>query len=105
MPNHLKLGERIREVRLAKRMTLLQLARIVGVSVSFISELEHGRRGTTKIAKIEKALRMDPGELEALNGRLDPELAQWILDHPEVHRVLRQARLTPCGIRIDPFIT
>lgn len=40
----MKAGAMIRAARLAKRLTMGELASELGVSVSYISEVEHGRR-------------------------------------------------------------
>ncbi len=40
-------GERLREIRESKRESRKSLGEIIGVSVSQISDMESGRRGTT----------------------------------------------------------
>lgn len=52
-----KMGERVRERRLALKMTLAALARASGLSTGFISDLEQGRsKKTTSVYELARAL-------------------------------------------------
>lgn len=52
----IEVGQRIRELREKKGMTLHRLAEAVGISPSFLSDVEHGRRGTSKMPEIASVL-------------------------------------------------
>jgi transcriptional regulator with XRE-family HTH domain len=78
---HKTLGEAIREVRLAKGLTLRQLAKKLGVSAPFLSDVEHDRRRPArdrfpKLAKIlgvdlEYLTQSDPRTLEERVANLE----------------------------------
>jgi ribosome-binding protein aMBF1 (putative translation factor) len=63
-----RVGDKIRERREKAGMTLRALARIIDVSPPFLSDVEHGRRTTTKLAEIENALKLKRGSLWAVAG-------------------------------------
>jgi transcriptional regulator with XRE-family HTH domain len=62
-------GEKVRELRLQKKMTLRQLAREVGLSQPFLSDIEHGRRFTNQIHTLALCLGVAPEVLEELDPR------------------------------------
>lgn len=88
----IKLGQRIRQLREAQGLSLRALAEKVGVSAPFLSDLEHGRRGTEKIPAIAKALGIAAKDLEKLSGKLPPELKSWLTDNPSVVELLQDVR-------------
>jgi transcriptional regulator with XRE-family HTH domain len=49
----MQLGERLRELRLLRALTLLQLSQATGLSVSYLSDLERGRT-TPSLETLEK---------------------------------------------------
>ena len=61
----MNVGKNLRKARLAKEMSLLDLAKKAGVTKSFISMLESGKRGFTvaTLEKLAKALRINPSDL------------------------------------------
>lgn len=63
-----RVGEEIRKRREAEGVTLRALARAIGVSPPFLSDVEHGRRTTTKLTEIETVLNLKPGSLWAVAG-------------------------------------
>lgn len=73
-------------------MSLRALAEKVGVSAPFLSDLEHGRRGTERIAEIAKALGASFKELEKLSGKWPPELKSWLNENPSVMDLLQEVR-------------
>jgi transcriptional regulator with XRE-family HTH domain len=93
------LGEKIQELRAAKRMSMRGLARSVDVTPMHISNIEKGfTTGSSElIAKIAKALETDVDELLHLADRVDPEAIEVIQKNPEaVPSFLRSAKdLTP----------
>lgn len=60
-----RFGRNMRTVRLARGLTLEALAADVGLSYSYVGELERGRRNPTLkvVARISEALQADPLEL------------------------------------------
>lgn len=88
----IKLGQRIRELREEKGLSLRALADKVGVSAPFLSDLEHGRRGTERIPEIAKALGASSKELEKLSGKWPPELKSWLNENPSVVDLLQEVR-------------
>lgn len=60
-----QLPNRIRELRKAKDWKLEELADRVGISVTFMSDLERGVRdlGFVWLKRVAKALRVKPGDL------------------------------------------
>ena len=63
-----RVGDEIRKRREAAGMTLRSLARSIDVSPPFMSDVEHGRRTTTKLTEIETVLNLKPGSLWAVAG-------------------------------------
>ncbi|OGJ00660.1 hypothetical protein A3G98_00315 [Candidatus Nomurabacteria bacterium RIFCSPLOWO2_12_FULL_37_8] len=61
----LQFGKKLREVRLKKKLSQGDLARILGVHRSYISGLERGRRNPSlvTIQKIAQALKVNPKDL------------------------------------------
>ena len=62
-------GRNVRRVRTANGVTLETLAHDVGLSYSYIGEIERGRRNPTLavVERIASALRVDPLELLKTN--------------------------------------
>ena len=60
-----RVGQRIRKARLERDLTQEDVAFKVGISASYLGQLERGGRGLTleKLVKIARALKVDPGEL------------------------------------------
>ncbi|HLS20748.1 MAG TPA: cupin domain-containing protein [Bacillota bacterium] len=57
-----QLGERIKQLRLEKNLTLKEVAEKTGLSISFISQLEHDKTSATleSFKKISEALGVNP---------------------------------------------
>ena len=64
-PILVEVGSRIRGARLAAGLNLQQLARLTGVSIGALSQIETGRRDLrlTTLARIAAALRQAPAAL------------------------------------------
>lgn len=78
-------GEKIREIRLAKEMTQVDLAEKLGVTQSMIGQYERSKKPPKfdTILKIAEALEVEPGELisqkivvEALRNDVLPKLKE-----------------------------
>jgi transcriptional regulator with XRE-family HTH domain len=91
-PEVTTLGEALRYLRERRKVTLRWLAREVGVSAPFISDLEPNRRNTDKLPEMEKALDVPPGTLQRLDGHVTKDLAEWLKDNPKLVELLRAVR-------------
>jgi transcriptional regulator with XRE-family HTH domain len=96
-----KFGRRIRTLREEKRRTdpafsLRKFADRVGISATFLSKVETGEFDpprAEKIINMAKLLGVDPDELLALAGKVDPELDKIIRSEPKAMAdFLRTAR-------------
>lgn len=60
-----EVGSRIRNARIAAGLNLQQLARLTGISIGALSQIETGKRDTrlTTLARIAAALRRPPTAL------------------------------------------
>ncbi|MBF0182109.1 MAG: helix-turn-helix domain-containing protein [Magnetococcales bacterium] len=94
-------GKRVRDLREAKKATdpsfsLRQFAQAVGISATFMSKVENGEFDPPAFDKIKRMavlLEVDPDELLALAGKVDPELPQIIREQPKAMAdFLRTAR-------------
>lgn len=63
------LGDKIRELRKERTMTLRALAKAVGLSAPFVSDLERGRRETDKLTRFADVLGVPVSVLTALDER------------------------------------
>jgi transcriptional regulator with XRE-family HTH domain len=65
------LGQKIRELREAKDLSLRELAKKLGVSAAFLSDIELGRRFPSDdvMAKIARILEVKAEDLRALDAR------------------------------------
>lgn len=74
------LGEKIRELRLMRRLTQGQLAVKAGIDPAYVSDLESGRKvrhpSARVFIKLAAALRVDPNELFAAAGYFEQPAAQ-----------------------------
>ncbi len=88
------LGERIRELRQAKELTLRDLAAKVGVGFTYISKienhkLEEGHSPSEKlIHKLAAELDGDEEELLLLAEKVPEPIRKRVCERPEVFRVL-----------------
>jgi len=69
-----KVGEYLREQRLASKLSLRQLADLAGVSNPYLSQIERGLRKPSAdvLQQIAKALRISSEQLYVQAGILDP---------------------------------
>jgi HTH-type transcriptional regulator, competence development regulator len=96
-------GQRVRQLREARRIKLRDFAEQVGLSATYLSQAERGEAwppAEEKVLAIARALDQDPDELLALAGRVASDLTAVIRAHPRsVARLLRAIdRLPPEGI-------
>ena len=95
-----RFGEFVRDKRLAKGIGLRQMAKMVGVSATYMSKIERDEfppPAEDKVRTIAAIIGCDADELLALSGRISSDLAEIIRQHPrEISELLR----TTLGLRI-----
>lgn len=97
-------GEALRERRLAKGFSLRQFAAEVGVSPTYLSQVEQGNvqpPTADRVKRMAELLGENPDEWIALAGRVPEDLPEIIQHVPtEVPDLLRSVKgLTPAQIR------
>jgi XRE family transcriptional regulator, regulator of sulfur utilization len=111
----MKLGERLRELRQQRGLTLLQLFHETSLSVSYLSDLERGRTNPSidTLTCIAKGYRISIGELVAgVDGWQTPEqegLApglEKLLEQGVIDLAIAQdlSRIELCGRRLQTDI-
>jgi transcriptional regulator with XRE-family HTH domain len=92
------LGSRLREARVAAGLSLRALARTAGVTPSYLSDIELGRRAPSEktLASLAEALELAVPELLMGAGRLDEATQAYLARHPAAGRLLR--RLAELGL-------
>lgn len=101
MAGNPEFGRRIRELREARKaadpdFSLRRFAQAVGISATFMSKVENGEFDPPAVDKIKRMavlLEIDPDELLALAGKVDPDLPEIIREQPKaMAQFLRTAR-------------
>lgn len=98
-----QLGHRVRELRLAYRVTQEQLAERAGLSYKFIGEIERGKANPTvdTLSRLAKALRVEVHELLLSPGRETGSQAVYRIGFHDV-AVVREA-LKSADTLLDRF--
>lgn len=67
------MGKFMRDYRRSRGMTLAEMAKVLGVSIAFVSDVEHGRRSVSSQMAASWGAALDCRELSALaaNGKLE----------------------------------
>lgn len=88
-------GKRLHEARKSKRLTLRKLGEYVGLSVGYLSDIEHNRKQPPKldvVEKMEEALGIFDGSLVKLASVLRRKIPKNISTHlmlkPKLSEVL-----------------
>lgn len=86
-----EIGDRIRRLRLSKNLSMRQLAKDAGVTVSYVSELESGRVSPTiaTLRKVLVAFGLDLGSFFAEEGN---RIESYVFPREEMHSVEDQTR-------------
>lgn len=88
-------GERLRQLRREKGLTLRGLAEAVGVDFTYLSKIENGKAGYTPgadtIRALAEALEADALELLRLADKVPPEV-QGIAGNARARRFLQRAQ-------------
>ena len=91
-----RFGERVRELRKAKNLGQRALAKMIGVSHTYVSKIENEKLdfgdypSEDLIRKIAAALETDEHELLMLAKKIPEEIKKRVLEHPEVFRKIAQ---------------
>ena len=90
-------GERVRELRKAKGLTLRQLAPQVGVGFAYLSRVETGKQtygdypSEALIRRLAVALDADEEDLLLLAEKIPERIRRRFFEQPEAFRELAQA--------------
>jgi transcriptional regulator with XRE-family HTH domain len=85
-------GERIRELRKAKNLTLRDVAKKVKVNFTYVSKIENHKLDFGEypsedlIRKLAKVLEADEDELLLLAKKIPEDIRQRVLDRPDAFR-------------------
>jgi transcriptional regulator with XRE-family HTH domain len=88
-------GKRLRSLRLTSGVGLRELARRVGTSPGYLSDVEQGNAPPPSeqvIIKIADALGVDKHPLLQDAKKIDPELTRYVADQPLAADFLRMAK-------------
>ncbi len=85
-------GETIRDLRVAQNLGLRETATKVGISPAYLSRIERGKERPPRpeiIKGLAKVLAADPDVLFRLSSSTDPEVVDYLHDHPHAMNLLR----------------
>lgn len=88
-------GKTLRRLRGEAQVGLRELARLVGKSPGYISDVEQEKVAPPSeevILGIAEALRVDRNELLAAASKLDPEISRYVAGEPGAADFLRRAK-------------
>ena len=95
-------GEYLKHKRDEKQISLREVARTLGVSAPFLSDVENNRRGPLteeRLADLAKVLNLNEKEQAEMydivgnqKGLLAPDLNPYVTERPHVNAALRTAR-------------
>ena len=95
-------GEYLKHKREEKQISLREVARTLGVSAPFLSDVENNRRGPLteeRLADLAKVLNLNEKEQSEMydivgkqKGLLAPDLNPYVTERPYVNAALRAAR-------------
>ena len=95
-------GEYLKHKREEKHISLREVARTLGVSAPFLSDVENNRRGPLteeRLADLAKVLNLNEKEQAEMydivgkqKGLLAPDLNPYVTERPYVNAALRTAR-------------
>jgi transcriptional regulator with XRE-family HTH domain len=92
----MQFGEKIRELRLAKNLTLRDLAAKIGVDFTYVSKIENQKLSfgdypsEDLIRKIAKALGADADELLILADKIPKQIKKRVKERPDAFRKIAQ---------------
>lgn len=92
----MRFGERVKELRLQRKLTQQKVAEKIGVTVGYISKVEKERLqfgdypSEKFIHKLADALQCDEDELLLLTDRVPPAIQMRVLERPDLFRQLAE---------------
>src|SRR6187397_2010252 len=95
-----KFGHLVRRERIAKEIGLREMAKMIGVSPTYLSKVERDEfapPAEDKVKTIAKILDQDADELLALAGKVASDVTDIIKKNPEMATFLRTA--SPDAVR------
>lgn len=93
--NNKSFGEALRENRIEKGFSLRKFAQLVGISPTYLSQVEQGNVDpptADRVKRMAQLLEENSDEWIALAGRLPDDLPQIIKERTEVPDLLRAVR-------------
>lgn len=93
----MQFGQRVREIRLQKKLTQRELADLLGVSFTYVSKVENeklhfGDYPSEKfIHRLAEMLEVDEDELLLLADKVPADIRRRIREKPEAFRILAEA--------------
>lgn len=88
-------GSILRNIRLDAKIGLRELARFVKISPGYLSDVEMGRvppPSESVILDIAKVLNVNKARLLSAASKVDPELSEYVVRHPDAADFLRMAK-------------
>src|SRR4051794_7691907 len=88
-------GQRLRQLRLQKRMNQQKLATAAHIDVTYLSKIETGKMdppAEDTVRRLAKALGEDPTELLILAKKIPSDVRAIVTESPEVSLFLRTAK-------------
>ncbi len=92
IPPHKSLGDLVREVRIARSLSLREVAKRVRISPSYLSDIENDRRVPAEdvLRVLGKELDLDFDDLMARSGRLGHDAVRYMSKMPAAGVLFRQ---------------
>lgn len=103
--NNLTFGEFLKEKRKSQKISLRELAKLLGISPPYMSDIENDHRNPpdkTKLDKIAQLLSLDQNERNQLYDLaatskirsyvVSPDLAEFIMGNEKLRMALRKAK-------------
>lgn len=85
-------GETLRDLRVAQDLGLRETAAKVSISPAYLSRIERGKEHPPRpeiVKALARVLAADPDVLFRLSSSTDPEVIDYLHDHPEAMGLLR----------------
>lgn len=99
------LGDMVRQERRQRGLTLAELGRAVGLSMSYISDIERGNRAPTTdtvLSALAAGLDVDPDGIYYAAGRIPPDLRNLDVTSDDIRRAFAVFRAILRGNSPDP---
>lgn len=86
---NVRAGARLRELRNAKGQSVFKVGRAIGVSGSYISQIENGKRPASDgvLVSLAELYGVDKSELFGYYGKMSDDAVEKIMQVPELRRL------------------